>query len=225
MRTKPLIGNLIWPDTFAQRGTHAISEQNFYGTIWLAVVRGLFATAAAWYIAIENSFYPTWIFRLILWLGAPLLGIYLVGRSKDIRSAILAYHLILIPFGLVLAPLVHIYSPHVITKAFVSTWATTAIMTLLSLLNPGFFSKLGGILFYGLIGLIVMRLLQRFFPSMDVVLIDYLAVALFSLYIGYDVWRAQHVQRTYLTALNIAVSLYLDIINLFLSLLRLFGRE
>lgn len=52
-------------------------------------------------------------------------------------------------------------------------------------------------------------------------LIDYIAAAIFSLYIGYDMYRSTQVQRTVTNALHISVSLYLDIINLFLSLINI----
>jgi FtsH-binding integral membrane protein len=51
--------------------------------------------------------------------------------------------------------------------------------------------------------------------------IDYLAALLFSLYIGYDMYRASSVAATFGNAIECALSLFLSIYNLFLSLLSL----
>ena len=51
------------------------------------------------------------------------------------------------------------------------------------------------------------------------------AAAIFSLYIGYDMYRAQRYPKTADNAVDCAVDIYLDIINLFLRLLRILGRR
>jgi modulator of FtsH protease len=82
------------------------------------------------------------------------------------------------------------------------------------------FSYLGGFLFVGLIGLIVVSLIGMFFPvpGMSLVL-AYFSAVLFSGYILYDTSRIMNGSETnYLMA---TISLYLDILNLFSSLLRI----
>ena len=66
-----------------------------------------------------------------------------------------------------------------------------------------------------------MRILQVFVPNLqNVGFVDWLAAGLFALYIGYDMWRASEIPANLDNAVDVAASLYLDIINLFLSLLR-----
>jgi modulator of FtsH protease len=84
------------------------------------------------------------------------------------------------------------------------------------------FSYLGGFLFVGLIGLIVVSLIGLFFPvpGMSLVL-AYFSAVLFSGYILYDTSRIMNGSETnYVMA---TISLYLDILNLFTSLLRIFS--
>jgi modulator of FtsH protease len=82
------------------------------------------------------------------------------------------------------------------------------------------FSFLGGFLIVGLIGLVVVSLLGMFFASPALNLaIAYVSVLIFSGYILYDTSDIVAGRQTnYIMA---TISLYLDILNLFLALLRI----
>jgi FtsH-binding integral membrane protein len=54
---------------------------------------------------------------------------------------------------------------------------------------------------------------------------DWIMVMLFSGYIGYDWSRAQALPKTYDNAVDCAASLYIDIVILFMRLLRIFSRR
>ena len=97
-------------------------------------------------------------------------------------------------------------------------------MTTAGLLFPQFFEKIGSVLFFGLLGVLLTAILSRFIPgiSMGVTMVS---AGLFSLYIGFDVYRSQQFPRTIDNAVDCAVDIYLDIINLFLNLLRIFGKS
>jgi FtsH-binding integral membrane protein len=56
-------------------------------------------------------------------------------------------------------------------------------------------------------------------------IIDYVSAGIFSLYIGYDMFRATEASRSVGSSLKIAVALYLDIINLFMSVLSILGND
>lgn len=84
------------------------------------------------------------------------------------------------------------------------------------------FSYLGGFLFVGLVGLLVVSIIGMFFPvpGMSLVL-AYFSAVLFSGYILFDTSRIMNGSETnYVMA---TISLYLDILNLFTSLLRIFS--
>jgi len=66
---------------------------------------------------------------------------------------------------------------------------------------------------------------QMFIPALRLGIIDYIGAGLFSLYIGYDMYRANHVAKTLDNAIDISIDLYLDIVNLFLFVLRILGKK
>jgi FtsH-binding integral membrane protein len=104
------------------------------------------------------------------------------------------------------------------------TGSVTLVMMLLAMIFPDFFAKLGGVLFAALLGLVAVRLLQLFIPGLQsLVLIDWISAAIFSLYIGYDWNRATEIPKTLDNAVDVAVSIYLDVVNLFLSLFKTQG--
>jgi FtsH-binding integral membrane protein len=91
-------------------------------------------------------------------------------------------------------------------------------------------AKLGGILFMGLIGLIVAMVLNIFLKSNEVTwAISLVGVVLFTALTAYDVQRIQSGAIAAYTgsmekaAVIGALQLYLDFINIFLFMLRLMG--
>ena len=76
----------------------------------------------------------------------------------------------------------------------------------------------------GLIGLIVIALLQLFVPSLRTggmeIVISGIGVVLFAAFTAYDVQRVQALGRLGANPFLLALSLYLDIFNLFLYVLR-----
>ena len=54
---------------------------------------------------------------------------------------------------------------------------------------------------------------------------DWIAAGLFSLYIGFDLYRSQQFPKTLDNAVDCALDIYLDIANLFIRLLRVMSRR
>jgi FtsH-binding integral membrane protein len=105
-------------------------------------------------------------------------------------------------------------------------------MTIFGYVTKQDLSKIGSILFMALIGLIICMLVNIFLKSsaMDW-LISFAGVAIF---VGLTAWDTQKVKRMAEMSDETAVSklatigalqLYLDFINMFLYLLRIFGRN
>lgn len=196
-----------------QSGVSTISERLFYLTLSLFVIAGLMTTYSATFFA------PTtigWPFLIIVGLVIPLVGVF-VSQMDSLPVSFLGYNMITIPFGLLLGPVVDQYAPGVVQNASLLTALITAVMGTSGVLFPDFYKKIGTALFVALVSLLVVRILGLFFPQLQFGIIDYIAAGIFSLYIGYDMYRASQAKRTVLSALHIAVSLYLDIINLFMN--------
>ena len=85
-------------------------------------------------------------------------------------------------------------------------------------------SGLGGYLTAGLLAVVVASLVGIFFQAPLFHLILSAATALvFSGFVLYDIQRLRNAEGTQYDAVLLAVSIYLDVFNLFLAILRLFG--
>lgn len=147
-----------------------------------------------------------------------------VARSTNPAMSFLGYNMIVVPVGLVISTAVECYggiSSSVVLYAFYYTALITAIMTCLAILYPQIFAQLGGFLFAGLIGILIVGLFSRFLGSTGYYYYSIFAAAIFSLYIGYDIYRSQQFEKTVDNAIDCAIDVYLDIANLFLRLLEI----
>jgi FtsH-binding integral membrane protein len=210
---------------FERTGSHDITESSFYGLISFFVLLGLAVTAGAAHYAGLIGYSPHLGGTLILGLALPILGIVISSRTDNPSVAFLGYLLISGSFGFLLGPIGNQYSPHVLRDVAGMTGGIAIIMGLAGITFPQVFSRLGGALFVSLIGLLILRIIALFVPSFNFSWIDYLGAGIFSLYIGYDMWRASEASRSALSAIQVAVSLYLDVLNLFLTLLNASRRD
>ena len=98
-------------------------------------------------------------------------------------------------------------------------------MMIVSTLFPFVFQNMAPALGTSLLIVLIVELISTFFFRVSSSLLDWAVVAIMCLYIGYDWVRANSVQRTTTNAIAAASALYLDIINLFLRLLRILARS
>ncbi|MBL0209615.1 MAG: Bax inhibitor-1/YccA family protein [Holophagaceae bacterium] len=211
-------------------GTDSLSRRAFLGLIGGLTFYGLALNAALAAWAMQIKFQPGLLLMLLLALGLPMAGIFVASRAKSVPVALLGYHLLLIPMGLILGPILTVYisigGMALVTRALMLTGCAVGVMTLLGLSYPNIFAKLGGVLFASLLALVVLRLVSMFVPSLAAAgWIDWLAAGIFTLYIGYDCHRALSIPATGRNAVDVSISLYLDIYNLFLTILRLLSRR
>lgn len=154
-----------------------------------------------------------------------LLGVYLFNTSKKPMVSFIGYNLVVIPFGLVINVVVARYDPSLVLEAMRITGTVTAVMMLLGSLFPAFFKKIHGALTVALLGVIIVELVDIFVFKKQHGIIDWVVVLIFSGYVGYDWGRANNIPKTLDNAVDSAAALYMDIINLFLRILRILGRR
>ena len=128
-----------------------------------------------------------------------------------------------------------VYSLGSIAKTFFITTGMFGVMALVGATTKRDLSKMGSILFMALIGLIIASLVNIFLRSSGLDwIISLIGVVLFTALTAYDVQRVKRLAAesdlyddTQVGRLAVisALSLYLDFINLFLYLLRFFGRN
>ena len=217
--------SMIESNVWESYGRDTMSRNSFYGLLGLVLTWGFGLTylvsqeTAAWQPGIG-------VF-LLVGLVVPIIGIIISSSSDNAAISFIGFNMVVVPFGAMLGPVLAHYNvtdPGVVGQAAMATAMVTGVMTVTGFLFPQFYSKLGGALFMALLGLLAVRILQLFIPSLQSLgIVDYLAAGLFALYIGYDMWRASEIAATADNAVDVAVSLYLDIYNLFLNLLRIFA--
>ena len=167
---------------------------------------------------------------IVLFVGYLVLviaGTFMVHRSRSTAIRFVGYNMIVVPMGLILSVVVQAYggvSSAVVMQAFLYTGIITGIMILLSIAFPKFFSKIGGMLLGCLIGMIIAYIVV-WLLHIDTIIIAYFGAVLFSLYIGYDIWRSQQLPHTVGNAVASACEIYVDIVNLFLRLLEILGHS
>ena len=164
---------------------------------------------------------------LVIYFICAFAGIRIAQKSTNPFVSFLGYNLVVIPVGLLVSVCVYQYGgidSKLVTDAFVYTLLITAGMTAAAVAFPELFSKLGGALLGVLIGLIIAEVVLMLLGVQQVVT-DWIAAGLFSLYIGYDIYRSQQFAKTVDNAVDCALDVYLDIINLFLRLLSILGKK
>jgi FtsH-binding integral membrane protein len=157
------------------------------------------------------------IASLVLGIG----GVIVANKSDDPIVSFIGYNMLVIPFGVSIASTVQMYSSKIVFEAFVMTLLITIIMMLVSSLYPRVFLSLGRMLFVALLGLIAAGFVCVFALGTYPTILSIISAGIFSLYIGYDWVSAQTGYKTLDNAIDSALDIYLDIVNLFLDLLQI----
>lgn len=206
-----------------QGGYSPMSLSGFMGSIAGFVTWGLLMT----FIMATNFAPPNPGLGFLIGVGLiiPIIGIF-ISKNDNLIISFLGYNMITIPFGLCMGWINGSIESTVVQDAITITLLVSFMMGLFGVIFPRVFEKMGGFLFYSLIGLIIVRILQIFIPALQhLTAIDYISAGIFSLYIGYDMHRATIVSRTIENALQISISLYLDVVNLFMSILGILDKD
>ncbi len=134
--------------------------------------------------------------------------------------------------GLTIAPILLLYEMGTVIAALGVTGGIFGAMSLYGMITKRDLSGLGPVLIFGLIGLLIFSVISMIFhmPMSDL-LISLIGIALF---IGFTAYDTQKIKKYYQSlqgdevmlkkcAIVSALELYLDFINLFLYILRLFA--
>lgn len=134
--------------------------------------------------------------------------------------------------GLTFSVLLYVYTASSIGQAFLMTAGTFGAMSAYATFTKKDLSGWGTFLFIGLVGVVIASIVQIFVRSdMLGFVMSCAAVVVFAGLTAYDTQklRQMHAESGYSSAMTVSVvgalTLYLDFINLFLALLRLFGSK
>lgn len=204
-----------------------------YGKMTLGLlVTAITALLAASSMAYQNFLAANHWFQWVLVIAE--FGI-VIGISSGLNrlasaTASLLFYLFAVVNGLMLCALLYVYSPTAIAKTFFITAGMFGAMSIYGYCTNRDLSRWGSLLFMALIGLIIASLANLFFHSSGLsTIISFAGVLIF---VGLTAWDTQQIKTMAsmmpeasagrLATLG-ALSLYLDFINLFLYLLRIFG--
>lgn len=208
--------------------------QNVYA--WMA--GGMLVTAlAAWAtltipLAFELSISLRWVLALVT-IG---LVFYLSARIESMRpsTAKALFLLYSVLMGKTLAVIFYAYTTESLASVFVVTCGMFAATAFYGYTTKRDLSSVGSFMFMGLIGLILASVVNIFLQSSALAFAaSVVGVIVFVGLTAYDMQRLkdlyERAAENELRATNYAIigalALYLDFINLFLYLLRLFGRR
>jgi len=158
------------------------------------------------------------------------LVIFLAARATKLsaNTARLAFLGYAATVGIMLSGIFLAYASTSIMRVFFITGSMFLVMAIVGYLTKIDLSKFGVILLMGLVGIIIATIVNIFLRSDGLqTIVSYLGVIIFLGLTAYDVQKIKGIYKQFGTAGNMAIlgalSLYLDFLNLFLFLLRIFG--
>jgi len=171
---------------------------------------------------------------LIIAEFALVIGLSAAINRLSLTTATLMFTLFSVLNGAMLSSIFLVYSQTIITQVFLITATTFASMAAIGYFTKSDLSSLGRILFMALIGLIIATVVNIFVKSsgLDMIL-SYIGVLIFVGLTAYDSQKIKQMlsnsydisEGTQKLALLGSLTLYLDFINMFLYMLRIFGRS
>jgi FtsH-binding integral membrane protein len=153
-----------------------------------------------------------------------------VISSMDLPLNVIGYTVMAGALGYISGPFIGQYKIVSVADIAFATLIVTAVLGLAGFIYPKSLANWGSLLFTGLIALLIVQIALPILFSMAGApvhslnsILDWLGVFLFSAYIVFDFNRAQFLPKTAENAISCGVAVFLDIVNLFIRLLELFG--
>jgi hypothetical protein len=207
--------------------------------VWMSlalVLTGVTAYGVATSPGVLNAIFNNQIlfWGLVIAEFALVIGISAAIHKLSLTTATLMFVLYSVINGAVLSSIFLIYTMSSIASVFFITAGTFAVMAFIGYTTKKDLTSMGKILFMALIGIIIATIVNIFLKSSGLeMIVSYLGVLIF---VGLTAYDSQKIKNMLLMAPDAgegaqklallgALTLYLDFINLFIYLLRIFGRR
>jgi FtsH-binding integral membrane protein len=212
----------------------ARTQQAFLTQAFLWMFVGLGVTAGVAYVVQGNArlldFTSSNVFLLLIGQFVLAMAISFGIRRISASAALGLFFVYAASLGLTIGLIVSYYTQGSVTTAFLSSAAMFGAAAIYGHVTKRSLAGLGSLLFMGVIGLLVASIINIFLLNDTVSwVISIVGVVIFTALTAYDVKRIQNGQLAIYTgsiekaAVLGALHLYLDFVNLFLFMLRLFG--
>lgn len=204
--------------------------------LWMTLalaITGLTAYVVATTPAIINTIYSSSLYWVLI--IAELALVFIVSGMIDrlsLSTATMLFVLYSVVNGATLSSIFMIYTMESIASVFFISAGTFAVMAFIGYTTKTDLTKMGKILLMALIGLVITTIVNMFVVSSGLqTIVSYIGVLIFVGLTAYDSQKIKNLlygapeesEGAQKLALLGALSLYLDFINLFLYLLRIFG--
>ena len=212
----------------------------FYAKVYAFVGLGigLSALVSALMLTVFQAQLTYFLMHGRLWLMIATfaeLGLVFVASSMAAKNSPAALPVFLVYSllnGFTLSFVVAFYTPGTVLSAFVSSALLFFVMAAIGIFTKKDLSGMGRALMAALVGLIIAMVVNIFLASG---FFDYMiSIAMVLVFSGLIAWDNQKIRYVYEQSrgqvatgwiISMALSIYLDFINLFLSILRIFGRN
>jgi FtsH-binding integral membrane protein len=213
----------VWKNT---RGYDEVSANTFNLVFALTTVFGWIAFAVA-----VNMFIHTKMsgMEYIMYTVIALAGCF-VAAAESVGFKIVGMTMIAGGLGAVCGPYIGLFKMASVLDILFATVVITLVLGAAGWCYPKSLASWGSALFVSLIALIIVQL---FLPLIYYAcglplkglthLLDWIGILLFSAYLVFDFNRAQEVTKTLDNAISCGISVFLDMVNIFIRLLELFG--
>lgn len=207
--------------------------------LWMTLALAITGFTAYYVAHSETLLMAIFTNQIVFWmliiaeLGL-VIGLSAAINRLSLTMATLLFVLYSVVNGATMSFIFLAYTASSITNVFLITAGTFAAMALFGYFTKTDLTSLGKYLMMGLIGIIIATIVNIFTKSSGLtIILNYLGVLMF---VGLTAYDAQKIKQMLLTAPDAsedsqkiallgALSLYLDFINLFIYLLRLFGKR
>jgi uncharacterized protein len=217
----------------------ARDQQRFISKVygWMAAALAITGLTAWWVASNENMmqfFIANRGILFFMFIGQILLVGSLAGwiNKMSSQTATIIFVVYSILTGITFSSLFFVYTTGSLATTFLITGGMFAVMSIYGWTTGNDLTKFGSILFMLLIGLILASIINIFLGSTMLYWIaTYVGIFIFTGLIAYDTQKLKNMgayvqegtEEHRKGAIMGALSLYLDFINLFLMLLRIFG--
>jgi FtsH-binding integral membrane protein len=223
------------PDAYRGQGHDAEAQQRFMTSVFAWMTMGLGLTAVVSWFTYSTGLIVT-LKPYLMYLSFATLGL-VIGLSMllhRMNSAVATAGFLLYAAlnGLTFSIIFAVYTMGSIAQVFLVTTMTFGFMAVYGWTTKKDLTRMGSLMFMGLIGIIIAGIVNMFIGS---TLLDF-AISCIGVvvFVGLTAWDMQKLKRISANgfadgeserkmSIMGALTLYLDFINLFLSLLRLFG--
>ena len=218
-------GDAVWE---RQGGGDTISTRAYATLICFWTALGIGASAVAATISLHWAF--SWMLVILPFI-ASIVGTIIALKSDNPVVSLFGYALVVIPFGLMLGPVVNLYTVASVAKVLFITTGMVVGLGVVGAVYPKSLESWGSWLMGALLVLILGSCATMIAGAFGVnirgamTVWDWVGVAVFSALVIFDLNRAMRLPKTVDNSVDSALAIYLDFVNIFIRLLSIMGKK